>query len=270
MTYDALETGAQSGKPVELYEFTHGTNVYRYTSAEADITHQLQTYSAQPLSRSAIEATQEMARGSIKLSCARTLPLLDLFKIAPPSDVITVVIKRVHRGDSEAVVIWMGRILNVQWRGGLQSEIHCESIYTSIKRPGLRRMYQKQCPHVLYSTQCGVSKSAYKVTRTVASVSGLGVTMSDMGSFESGRFAGGYIEWMQSGIAERRSIRQHAGAVLTINFQAAGLTAGVSVDIYPGCDHTIAVCNSKFSNSANYGGMPFIPTKNPFNGTPVF
>lgn len=34
MTYDARETGLQTGQPVELYEFRHGTTLYRYTSAD--------------------------------------------------------------------------------------------------------------------------------------------------------------------------------------------------------------------------------------------
>ncbi len=270
MSYDTQETGAQTGAPVELYEFRHGPNFYRYTSADVDVVHDFKTFEAWPMSRNAIEATQEMARQALKISCSRDLPILSLFRLAPPSDVITVSVYRLHRGDGEAITAWMGRILNVSWRG-LQAEIHCESVYTSIKRPGLRRMYQKQCPHVLYSAQCGVVGGSYKVSRQVLSVSGLDVTLADMGAFASGYFAGGYIEWQPStGIIERRSIRNHAGAVLSVNFQAFGLVAGVTIDVYPGCDHTLATCAAKFSNSLNYGGMPYIPTKNPFDGTPVF
>jgi uncharacterized phage protein (TIGR02218 family) len=161
----------------------------------------------------------------------------------------------------------MGRILNVSWSGAA-AQIHCESVYSSIKRPGLRRMYQKQCPHVLYSASCGVSAAAEKVTRTVSSITGLDVTVSSLSGFSDGYFAGGYIEWITGGFTERRSIRGHTGNVLTVNFQPYGLAG--SVDIYPGCDHTLTTCNTKYSNSANYGGMPYIPTKNPFDGTPVF
>lgn len=270
MTYQAQETGAQTGAPVELYEFRHGPNFYRYTSADADVVHESKTFEARTLSRNAIEATQELARQALTISADRYLPILELFKFAPPSDVITVTVYRLHRGDGEAIVIWMGRILNVSW-SGLQAQIRCESVHTSIKRPGLRRMYQKQCPHVLYSDQCGVVAGSHVITRQVLGVSGLAVTLADMGAFTSGQFAGGYIEWQtQVGIFERRSIRDHTGAVLTVNFQTLNLAVGASVDVYPGCDHTLATCASKFSNSLNYGGMPYIPTKNPFDGTPIF
>lgn len=270
MTYDARETGLQTGQPVELYEFRHGTTLYRYTSADTDQVFDSATYAAAPMSRNAIEATHEMARGALKIDCARTLPLLDLFMPLPPGDVITVTVRRFHRGDAESAVIWMGRVLNVSW-DGLRANIHCESIYTSIKRPGLRRMYQKQCPHVLYSANCGVNRAAYKVTRTVQSIAGLAITFDDMGSFAAGRFAGGYVEWSGGGAnVERRAIRDHSGGVITVNFQPVGLSVGATVDIYPGCDHTTATCNSKFDNVLNYGGMPYIPGKNPFDGTPIF
>lgn len=270
MAYSTQETGAQTGAPVELYEFRHGPNFYRYTSADADVVHDFKTFEAWTLSRNAIEATQELARQALKISTTRELPILSLFRLAPPSDVITVTVYRLHRNDGEAIVAWMGRILNVTWRG-LLAEIHCESVHTSIKRPGLRRLYQKQCPHVLYSAQCGVSGAAYRATRQVVSIAGLDVTLTDMGSFAAGYFAGGYIEWTPStGIVERRSIRNHSGAVVSINFQAYGLAAGTPVAVYPGCDHTLATCAAKFGNGLNYGGMPYIPTKNPFDGTPIF
>jgi len=36
-----------------------------------------------------------------------------------------------------------------------------------------------------------------------------------------------------------------------------------------GCDHSVSTCAARFDNLANYGGFPFIPTKNPFS-TGVF
>jgi uncharacterized phage protein (TIGR02218 family) len=270
MSYNTQETGAQTGAPVELYEFRHGPNYYRYTSADADMVRGTKTYEAVPLSRNSIEATQELARQALKISCAATLPILSLFRLAPPSDVITVTVYRMHRGDAESIIVWMGRILNVTWRGQ-QAEIHCESVHTSIKRPGLRRMYQKQCPHVLYSSQCGASESEYRAQLSVAGVSGLNVTVNGLSAFAAEYFAGGYIEWVNfSGVTERRAIRSSSGNVLVINFQPFGLDAGMSVDVYPGCDHTLATCANKFENSLNYGGMPYIPTKNPFGGVAVF
>jgi uncharacterized phage protein (TIGR02218 family) len=222
------------------------------------------------MSRNAIEATNEMARGALNINCARTLPLLEMFKFAPPGDVVTVSLYRLHRGETEAITAWMGRVLNVTWRG-LEAVLHCESVYTSIKRPGLRRMYQKQCPHVLYSTPCGLDRNDHVVAASVASINGLNLTLNGIGAYASGSFNGGYVEWeAPQGQFERRAIREHAGSVVTVNFQALGLSPLQEIFLYPGCDHTMATCSSKFSNLENYGGFPYIPAKNPFGGNPVY
>jgi hypothetical protein len=37
MTYEAFESSVEGGRPVELYKFIIGADVYRYTSAEDEI-----------------------------------------------------------------------------------------------------------------------------------------------------------------------------------------------------------------------------------------
>lgn len=268
MTYEARETGVQTAEPVELYEFAHGANVYRYTSSVVDVEFGGETYAAVTMNRNSIDATSEIARSALTLTCARTLPLLEIFNPVPPSDVITLLVRRFHRGDAEAIIIWMGRILGTGL-SGLQATIRCESVFSSLKRPGLRRMYQRQCDRVLYA--CGVDREDFRHASTLVSAAGLSLTLSSMGAFADAYFAGGYIEWTRpSGFVERRAIREQTGAVVLINYQASGLVPGQAVDIFPGCDHTIATCDAKFGNSLAYGGFLYIPRKNPFDGTPVF
>ena len=55
MTYTTLETSAQSGRPVELYEFINGATAYRYTSADGDVVYGGNTYTAAPIARGAVE-----------------------------------------------------------------------------------------------------------------------------------------------------------------------------------------------------------------------
>ena len=40
-------------------------------------------------------------------------------------------------------------------------------------------------------------------------------------------------------------------------------TGTESVNFYPGCDKTISICTSKFSNRSAFGGFPFIQTLAP-------
>lgn len=270
MTYAAFETSIQSGRPVEIYEFRNGSSYYRYTSADSDVVYGGNTYFAAPIARDAIEATSETARLALTISCARSLGVLDLFTLMPPPDVVAVSVRRLHAGDGNAIVLWLGRVLNVKLDNAA-AEIHCESVYTSLKRVGLRRMYQKACPHVLYGPGCNLSRAAVVTTKTVSSVTGSMITLSGMGGYVDGYFAGGYLEWERTaGEFERRAIRTQAGGVLNVGFPIIGLAASATVYLYPGCDHTISTCESKFSNRRNYGGMPYFPTKNPFNGTILY
>lgn len=268
MTYAIVETSTQDGRPVELYEFISGTTYYRYTSADGDVVYGGNTFTAVPIARNAVEATSETARLALEIQCDRSLAVLDLFATLPPDEIVSVSLRRLHDGDGEAITMWMGRVLNVTWNSAA-AEIHCESVYTSLKRIGLRRLYQKPCPHVVYRTGCGLNSATFKSTKTVATVSGVSLTFSSIG-VDDHYFSGGYLEWISGGVTQRRAIRTQIGGTVTISFPLPGLAASASVDLYPGCDHTLATCHSKFANSPNYGGMPNFQSKNPFNGTPIY
>lgn len=270
MTYAAIETSVQSGRPVELYEFLNGATAYRYTSADGDVSYGGNTYSAVPIARGAIEATSETVRLALEITCARDLPVLDLFSLMPPSEIISVTVRRLHAGDGEAITLWMGRILDVALNPA-SAEIHCESVYTSLKRVGLRRLYQKECPHVLFEGECALNRATFAASKTVSTTVGTAITLAAMGAFADGYFAGGYLEWESTtGYFERRAIRSQVGGVVTIGFPLPGLAAADTVTIYPGCDHTLATCIAKFANGLNYGGMPYWPRKNPFDGTIIY
>jgi hypothetical protein len=51
--------------------------------------------------------------------------------------------------------------------------------------------------------------------------------------------------------------------------RAAGTGGGRAFEAFAGCDRTFATCQSKFGNSLNFGGFPWIPAKNPFAGDSI-
>jgi uncharacterized phage protein (TIGR02218 family) len=139
-----------------------------------------------------------------------------------------------------------------------------------LQRTGLRRLYQRHCPHVLYGGLCRASAVTHRVQGTVSGTSGTTVTVPAAAGVPAGHFSGGYATWSAGGITEKRMIVSHAGESLTLASAPPGLAVGATVMLYPGCDHTLATCEAKFANSANFGGFPFIPTKNPFGGSPIY
>lgn len=269
MTYDASELSFQSGAPVELYEFRRAARVWRFTSSDADVTVDGATYTAAPLQRTAIEQTPERARNGIRISCARDFPIADLFRVTSPTDVISVTIIRYHRAEPlNSITLWMGRVLNAEWRG-LSADLSCEPVSASLTRTGLRRLYQKQCPHVLYGAACGVSKVAQGIATTVTAASGVTLTVAALTGGKP--YAGGFVEWLlDDGMIERRFITGVASLALTLSQPFQGITVGQAVTVYPGCNHTTGTCSSVYGNLANFGGFPYIPTKNPFDGSPVY
>lgn len=270
MTYDSREKSQQDGAPVELYEFARNTKVWKFTSAVVDLDLSSDgTYTSAPIDRTEVASTQEQARNAVELTVPRTFAIADLYRIAPPTDIISLTIKRFHREEEDdTVVVWKGRLLNCSFEGA-RAVLKCEPISSSLKRLGLRRLYQKQCPHPLYGEDgCKVDKEAHKIDTTITNIDGVNVTV---GALLSRPYAGGYIEREDAdGNFERRFIRSFTGLVLTLAQRLVTASVSDAVTVFPGCDHTMQTCDEVYDNILNFGGMPFIPQKNPFDGTPIF
>lgn len=276
--FDALERSEQDGAPVELYKFATAECATSYwTSAERDVVHDGHTWVSASIRRDRVEVSNEKVRNNLKLAVSRSFPIADLFRVQPPSDVISVSVYRYHRGDGDTTVLWLGRVLTCTWQGA-EAELYCEPASTSLSRTGLRRLYQANCPHVLYGKACKVNKDVHAAEAVVMGIDGLKLHVDPI---PDKPYSGGFVDWIpgqssNSGAGsdgcrvERRFITNKFGNQFWLLYPFSGIAPGDVVVIYPGCDHTMAMCNSTYSNIENYGGMPFIPTKNPFAGTQVY
>jgi uncharacterized phage protein (TIGR02218 family) len=272
MTYDARETSADQGAPQEIYEFVRGAYRIRLTSADRDIAYVGQTYVRATISRTNVEASLEAARANVTITVPRTMEVADWHRVSPPADVIAVRILQRHQGDpdNEFAVVWTGRVTTVDFKGAA-AELICESVYTSIRRAGLKRTYQRACPHVVYGAECGAAKSAHELLGAALAVSGVSVTATIFGTVPSGRLAGGYLQVSRpAGQFERRAIATHTGSTIELAQPIVGFGPGQAFAAYPGCDHTAPTCNTVFGRLPSYGGFLYIPAKNPFDGSPVY
>ena len=270
MSVAAKETSSHSAAPIELYVFQVGRQIWRYTAGAEDVAHNSISYKALTLERSEIAQTGEFGRQNLIIKLDPKADLIQEYIAQPPAQVMTVAISRLHQADGPAVTLWQGRVLNVEWKPGV-AELRAEPVYTSLQRTGLRRLYQRNCPHVLYEPACGADRKAYVTRGKVASVTGHTIAVIEAAANAAGYFAGGYAEWdWQDNRTERRMITAHSGRSLTLTRAGGGLAAGLAIELYPGCDRTLATCHAKFTNSVNYGGFPWIPQKNPFGGVAVY
>lgn len=275
MSFGSYEDSDEDGRPVELYEFYYLGQVSRWTSWDRDITVSLLTYTSAILSRSEIsEAGGNLSNQNLTITCEPNFPIAELFSVSPPSDVVNLVIKRVQQNDlTDPQVIYPGRVLNVSWSGD-SCKITCQSIFTRMKQLGLRRVYGKMCPHLLYRQgdgECNVVESSFVETILIGGADGITVQAAGFALHPDNYYTGGKIVVETSpGVFEKRGIRTHVGDTITMTHMIPGLEGLTNVDVYPGCDHTRATCISKFNNEPNYGGFPFVPVKNPYGNNSVF
>ena len=264
MAYENFENTVDDGRPVELYEFRRGSSYYRYTNAAEKVYMSGNTFTPEYITRSEITETDDINQGSLTVTFSIFNQFAGEYISYAPDTVTTLTIYRLHVNDdeSEGMVIWKGRVLS---SGGDENEIEleCESIFSSLRRVGLRAKYLLICRHALYSSECGISMSSYVAADTVTGEDGLTIIVGVAANQGDGTYTGGIVE---NASGDYRFITKHEGATLKLSRSFSSSINGTAVQIYPGCDKLRATCIEKFNNLKNFGGFPFIPTTNPFDG----
>lgn len=279
MTYDTFESSRQRGQPIQLFTFKYGDAAnadYRYTDSEDEVTFDdgdgERVYEPIAISRGNIVSSGTLDKSKMEIRLDGDTDIGALYRGYPPSFIVTLIIRAMHVGDSEAPVVWSGVV-----RGGGPQEgeivLTCEPISTQMKRNGLRRNYQYGCPHVLYGTECRADKAAATVTGIVSSFTTTSVTLSPgwNGSFTAAKFAAGMLSWTNDdGNLELRTINSVSGNTINVKGVLRDIRNGTSVQVILGCGHTEDDCANLHvevgtgdSNIVNYGGQGWIPTENP-------
>lgn len=255
------ETSVHGGRPLELYEFTLGLTAWRFTSADHAVDAHGGVYTPVPIGRDAISMTDEVPRAGLTVRTSRDNPFVAAFIAGTAGRLASLTLYRGHQGEDDFMVFWKGRVATVVFKGA-EAQLPCESIFTSLKRQGLRARYQVLCRHALYGTRCGVSSANFKVTGTVAAVSGATLTVPAAAAYPDGWFTAGFL---RHGDTVYRTVEGHAAATLVLDRPVPNLAAGATVRVFPGCDHSSTHCRDKFGNLVNFGGFEFIPLRNPFS-----
>lgn len=268
-------------RPKELYRFVEGSSVWTVTSADSSEVYNGETYVPVTIGRSEAESKNELSRANLQV----TVDLDNAMGRRWMKNILDEVVSLTlfSKDGADVSVTWKGRLASV--KPDVSSiELVFESIFTSLRRAGLRKRYQRSCPHVLYGRGCSLNKADWATAGKMLALSadGLTVTVPEAASFADGYFTSGMIEAPDGTL---RFITNHIGQFLTLirpvsslgealinsgyGVSYGGFYGGVSVNIYPGCDRTKETCNNKFNNLPNYGGFPFIPLKNPFGGSSI-
>lgn len=270
MTFLSKELGIATGRPVHLIELTQGPQTWRYTSTPYSLVRLGETWMPTPWLFSSITQSNEMAKDSLQLKFPLSHPFASTFLgYATPDLVTTLTLFRGHEDDTdeEFITYWKGRVLSFT-SSGKDISLECEPVFTSLKRPGLRARYQRNCRHALYGRGCNLTASSFQVSGTLDGVSGKVLTVNAASASPSGYYTGGMIETPDGFL---RYIADHTGSTISLMRLAKNLPAQIngSVLLFPGCDHTLYHCGNRFNNVLNFGGFPWIPTRNPLDGSSI-
>lgn len=274
MAYDNYETSALLGAPIELYEFIYSGAIWRYTSYDTEIKYNNNLFTPMSAQRGELQPTTDPTEASLSITLPNNSEIGDLYRIQPPSEIVTCSVYRGHSGDNEFKIIWKGRIIAADWHEDVV-ELTSENVFSSIQNPGLPRTYCKTCPHQLYGPHCKAKQDSFKVEGIVNEVDGLRVRLDSIIGLPENAFYGGFATWVNSKtrVTERRAVLSSISATGWVRLAAypLGLVPGIMLKLYYGCDHTLESCDQRFNNTDNFGGFPYLPTgKGLFNGEIIY
>lgn len=281
MSLPFFQSSRYRSQPIHLFHVVYGTgpsNQLFMTDNEKPISWMGNTWSVYQIKSTEISASGTLDKATVELRAPFTNPLTELFRMAPPDSVVVVTIYRgdANDPDQDYRSIWRGRVLGFSIEG-VESRFACDPIGTSVKRPGLRRNFQYSCPHVLYGPSCRANRGAATQNTTLAAApSGMQITvqLGWNGSRPTDKFQGGIATWTDpTGNTVSRTILQVSGGGgvnLLLSGLPTGLAIGSAVALSLGCNHQTSDCSALFANIPNYGGQPYIPTRNPVGNSNNF
>lgn len=268
MTFSAFEASTEGSRPVEVYDFHMSTTDYRYTSAEDSVVIGVNTFLPETISRTKIGQSREENDNDIVITVPATNEFARLFINSVPGQRCKVTVQRVQRSDfpsPEVITLFQGYVRGVGFSDQAKvAKISVMPLAAAASRPVPRFVYSSQCNHVLGDAGCKINLSlpAFHFGGTISAASGNTITVPGASGYPDGFFSGGYVEAL-SGL-DARLILSHTGNTLQLLLPFPFTAVGQVVTLFAGCDHTAPTCKSKFDNVLNYGGFPFVPTKNPF------
>lgn len=134
----------------------------------------------------------------------------------------------------------------------------------------LTYQHQRTCNWVLYGIGCEVNESLHQVNGTITSIQSNAILLNiqvNNATFinDTSAFILGVVTFLDG---SKRSISNITGTnpyTFTLGLGRAPISASINqaVVISKGCDKLHPTCKSRFDNSSNFGGFPYIRTRNP-------
>ena len=261
MTFDAHEESKEGGSRVELYSLAIGSGIHRmHDSIEAEIDYLGDTYYRTFVSRGQIVTGQE----HLTVHLPGDHSFSAQFTTIAPGQLGTLTVYSYHRGDTADVrVIYKGVVRSVAFTSDMaKSVLSVVPVSEAFDKEIPQRTFQASCNNVLFDADCKVVAGSYKHNGMITDVTGDTITVGGLLAAKGdGWSTGGYVA---NGSLDYRLILEQSNDICTLALPFYANVLGLTLDVYAGCARNIGICNSKFSNAINFGGCPYVPTKNIF------
>lgn len=272
----AFLNGTTALQMADLYTFTTPAGaVYRYTSGDTALTVNGKTFLLGPkLDRTTTKSAVGIAVDTLTVDAwAETsvtlggVPFVQALGVGA-LDGATVLLERAFMQSGVVqgtVVLFVGRVGEVQTeRGHVTIEVlsHLELLDVMIPSG----VYQPSCRNTLFDLNCGLARSAYKISKTASNATDaqrlfFTAALAGTPGATSGYLAlGKAVCTSGANAGVSRTIKSCSANVVTVIAPwPYAVTAGDAFDFYPGCDKTKATCSAKYSNLVAFEGEPFVP-----------
>lgn len=274
---------------VELYQFTHGTKQWHFTSARKAVTYNdVIYYPVRGLSRGNIEDA-DIDKCEVEL----TFPHPDLLNNEQEQSFTQVFLNKIYLESvyftlieldaGETLVLFKGRVTQPKFddRDNTMTLV-CSTAESFMRRKILTRKYQRTCMNNIYDKFCGLDFNEWSFEVTVTAIDGLNISytvnptqvVDENGDpvFENGdpvmEVKTYPDKWLNRGVLQKDGVftfitDNESNSRIRLYRQHIGLKVGDVVLLAPGCDQSHKTCHGKFNNHLRYGGHPNMPTENP-------
>lgn len=273
MSYQDFAHSVAESQPVTLYEFSRGGKFYRYCNADKDVQVGSTKWEAVAISDGGRDGD------NVTITVPSDNSIAMLYRGLPPSQTVFVKIHRLQwAGEKKSIemhIVWIGQIIEVKRQKIEKCEIVTAGLTETLSGAGLRLTWGRNCPYSCYDRDCRVNKTAFKWVLKITSKTGSAISYDiierDSSLAPNNTLTAGFIEWKdKDGVIETRAITTHSEGALSLMGGSYGLEVGMVINAYPGCDGRVNTCAGKFNNLLNFGGIPHLPEKSPYDGSRVF
>ncbi len=261
MTFDALEISQEDGARVELYALVVGAVAYRmHDDTPETIVYAGNDYIKEYIKRSRIVTGQE----HLTIDLPGDHPFSTQFTTIAPGQAATLTVWSYHRElSSDVRVIYKGVVRSVAFAEDMsRSSLSVVPLSDAFGKNIPQRTFQASCNNVLFDADCKVVELSFKYEGTVSAINGNIITVTGLNAAKgNGWSTAGFISY--NGV-DYRLILEQSGDDCTLNLPFYSDVLNNTVAVFAGCDRTIGTCGSKFNNQDNFGGHPYVPTKDIF------